>query len=378
MFRGTLHLLWTLGLIATLAAMAYFAFSPFHFHPKNDVSWIIGRPGLRFGDNGLVYARIPADGWEHTGSAGCTLQLWLRPAMDSDNNTVVGFYREDRPTQLRIGQDGDSLLVLNSKSQGMQWATSASSVEIEHFFDHRQEYFLTVRSGPSGTSVFRDGVQLKTWDERVFGREQCQGLLTIGNSAVMYDTWQGDLFGMGVFAGESSEPEIKAVVDDWKKGEIRQIAAVPDAVAVYSFQEGAGNIIRNEVRTQSTSNLEVPPYFSILRKEKLETPWNEFRFAAWYLRDLLVNIIGFVPFGFLLCGHLTWIWRIKRGVLWTTVFGLLLSLGIEIIQIYIPQRTSGMTDILMNVFGAFLGALLLDRGMLWAKADSWRQKANLS
>src|SRR5574340_1414502 len=111
MFRGTLHLLWTLGLIATLAAMAYFAFSPFHFHPKNDVSWIIGRPGLRFGDNGLVYARIPADGWEHTGSAGCTLQLWLRPAMDSDNNTVVGFYREDRPTQLRIGQDGDSLLV---------------------------------------------------------------------------------------------------------------------------------------------------------------------------------------------------------------------------------------------------------------------------
>jgi glycopeptide antibiotics resistance protein len=41
-----------------------------------------------------------------------------------------------------------------------------------------------------------------------------------------------------------------------------------------------------------------------------------------------------------------------------------LSTGIEILQYYIPRRSSGMTDIVTNTVGGLIGAMLLQVGMV--------------
>ncbi len=66
-----------------------------------------------------------------------------------------------------------------------------------------------------------------------------------------------------------------------------------------------------------------------------------------------------MPFGFAICALLSGSGRFGRALLYTTLLGALLSFSIELMQASIPQRASGITDIITNTLGAFLGALLL-------------------
>jgi VanZ family protein len=73
---------------------------------------------------------------------------------------------------------------------------------------------------------------------------------------------------------------------------------------------------------------------------------------------VIVNVLGFVPFGFLLS-----IWREQtnrssrwRSCLSAILVGALISLGIEVAQAFIPARDSSMIDLICNTAGAFLGA----------------------
>ncbi len=75
--------------------------------------------------------------------------------------------------------------------------------------------------------------------------------------------------------------------------------------------------------------------------------------AATEPRDVLLNIVLFMPLGFLLE-------RVQGGrwtVLGITVLGLLSSLAIETAQMMLPGRYSAVSDILSNGLGAGLGAL---------------------
>jgi len=45
----------------------------------------------------------------------------------------------------------------------------------------------------------------------------------------------------------------------------------------------------------------------------------------------------------------------------TVITGLLLSLFIELAQVWIPTRCSQMVDLMLNTFGAWIGALVAVR-----------------
>ncbi len=73
--------------------------------------------------------------------------------------------------------------------------------------------------------------------------------------------------------------------------------------------------------------------------------------------DIVVNVVGFMPlgivfYGFLQCfsGQFT-----RHSHLLAVVFCLLLSLGIELAQAWIPTRYSTIQDLILNTFGAWLG-----------------------
>lgn len=70
--------------------------------------------------------------------------------------------------------------------------------------------------------------------------------------------------------------------------------------------------------------------------------------------DLILNLLLFAPLGFFLGrGRLSWIHVL--GI------GLLISAGIEVAQLDIPGRAPTVRDILVNAFGAGLGALISQR-----------------
>ena len=113
-------------------------------------------------------------------------------------------------------------------------------------------------------------------------------------------------------------------------------------------------------------------------------PW-EFLFAPlpppyWTGFDIGINIAGYAPLGFLL----TLGWLRREGTrptlaltLAVALAGALLSLGMEFLQIYLPQRVPSNLDGLLNTAGTWLGALLawlLQRLGVLERWSRWRAR----
>lgn len=98
------------------------------------------------------------------------------------------------------------------------------------------------------------------------------------------------------------------------------------------------------------------------------SPW-VFLFAAlpppyWTGFDVATNMVGYAPLGFLLALALLRTGRELLAVPLALVAGALLSLLLEFLQIYLPQRVPSNLDLVLNAGGALAGALsaaLLER-----------------
>ena len=125
-------------------------------------------------------------------------------------------------------------------------------------------------------------------------------------------------------------------------------------MALYLFDEHAGRVIHNQV--SSGPDLYIPDRYLVLDQILLQPFWQEFHPTRGYLKDVLMNIAGFVPFGFLFCAYLSLACRIKRPALVTILLGLALSFTIEFLQWFLPTRDSGTTDLITDTLGTAIGA----------------------
>jgi VanZ family protein len=83
-------------------------------------------------------------------------------------------------------------------------------------------------------------------------------------------------------------------------------------------------------------------------------PWPRHYTAA----DVAVNVIGYLPLGILITlSALAWT-PSRWAALIAALLGTLLSLGMEALQSYLPQRVPSNLDLLSNGLGALLGAVI--------------------
>jgi VanZ family protein len=83
--------------------------------------------------------------------------------------------------------------------------------------------------------------------------------------------------------------------------------------------------------------------------------------AAWpryiTLNDVLINLIAYVPLGFLLALGLKTHRRVLSAVMLATLLAAMLSLVMEGIQMFLPARVASNIDLLANSAGALFGAM---------------------
>jgi glycopeptide antibiotics resistance protein len=127
-------------------------------------------------------------------------------------------------------------------------------------------------------------------------------------------------------------------------------------LAQYLFREGSGSLIHSAV--SAAVDLYIPERFTVVDQLHFESPISEAHTDRSYRANAILNIVGFVPLGFAAALFLASIWKIKRLAIVATLIGTSTSLAIECFQAYLPTRYSGMTDLVTNTIGCWIGAVL--------------------
>ena len=357
--RGTkrLEILCGLAILAVLIATLW----PFDVFLPNRVSWLPEANGIRFGRAGVVVSEAPLSA-SGTGSAdSCSLEVLLRPAGVDSVHTILSFYIPNAPGGFRVRQYMDGLLV-SYEFVDAEKRIRTTHFDVDHFFKPGELVLLTITSGPQGTVVYKDGRRAQTFSWFTISPVSLSGRMVMGTSGGRFEPWQGEVRGLSIYSRELTPAEALQDYADWTNRGGAGTADLHGAIARYAFTERTGREIHNSVT--SGPNLEIPTMFRVPFKPFLSSPVKDFE-ANWdYLLHFVENIAGFLPLGLLGCVYFAGTRSRGRAILYTIIAAAFLSLTIEVLQAYIPQRESDITDIISNTLGASFGAVLAQAKMV--------------
>jgi len=352
--------------IGTLFAAGLWPFNPF---PKNQVAWLGTGKGLQFGDHGVVFGSGPFEQTRLKRDSFCTLAIRLQPDVVSRGatGTLLGVYIPENTSQFRLLQWRDSLLIRKDRRDAKNHFKT-TQVELEHAFVTPELVSFTITSGPDGSVAYRNGIRAAGVSRMGLSCADFAGQLVLGDSAVMDNAWPGNILDLAVYDRELTPQEIASKFANWNGDPTVQEAGVDQhIVAQYAFTEGSGQHVHGE--PGSAPDLYIPEIFKVPHKKLLMWPWEESQ-DKLDLRDISINIFGFVPFGFVFAAYLIWNRNVSHPTIVTVLCGAAISLTIEILQEYIPGRDSGLMDVITNTCGTFLGALLF----LWGPMQHLTRK----
>jgi VanZ family protein len=336
-----------------VAAVLMATLWPFDAFPRNGVTWLPGVNGLRLEQASLLVSDRALAPAETQATDAYSLELLVRPAGTKSVSTILTFYVPTRPHQFLVRQYKDGLLVTHDASVESD-RTKTIKFDVDRIFHPEKLVLVTLSSEANGTTVFLDGQPAGFFPRFRISRSELAGHIVVGTSAVNFAPWQGELRGLAIYSKPLTPADALRHYKQWIDAN-----APPDlegALARYTFAEAAGSEVHNQVA--SGPNLEIPTMFSVPHKYLLRAATKEFK-ANWaYLTDVLANIAGFMPLGLIVCAYVRWIKGPWKSILVTTIACGILSLGIEVLQYYVPRRGSGITDIIANTLGAALGAAL--------------------
>jgi len=333
---------------------------PFHA-PENQVTWLAGGNGLRFGIHGTILSAGKFKAADAQDDAPCSFEIWLEPKVTAASGTLFAFYASESPRQFSLSQSITDL-ALRIDVQDERHQTRITRLYVDDIFRRGKRLFITVTSNGAQTSVYVDGVLARTGRKFPLSVHDFEGELIIANSPRIDNSWSGELRGLAFYHQNLTLAQVHQHFVTWTTKGRPETSENERPVALYLFDERTGGVIHNQV--SSGTSLYIPDRYLVLDQAFLNPFWKGFRPTWSYWQDVLVNIAGFVPFGFLFCAYFSLAGWFKRPAWVTILLGFAVSLTIESLQVYLPTRDSDSTDVITNVLGTGLGVWVY-RSSLW-------------
>ena len=339
---------------------------PFNFRPKNEVTWLNGQNGIHFDRMGIAYSKESVFGPQGAIRPGkpVSIELVVRPAREPNHSLtrILTFYTEGNRQFFTLAQ-WKSSLILRVSPEGNDLPLGSPEMGAKNAFMKNIPKFLTVISQNGNTAIYVNGQLMKL--TRNFpllpANFSSSGKFVLGNSPTGHSPWTGDLQFLAYYDRELPSDEVSQHFRDWLAQRTPTWAAGKTPTLLYVFDERAGTIARNH--TSHHNDISIPATFHILRKNVLRPSLPGDYFSRYFVKDVAVNVLGFIPFGFYFA-----LWLRKEDgsarkfrVLVVVALGGILSLTIELLQVYLPTRTSSCTDVLCNIAGTILGAYMINR-----------------
>jgi hypothetical protein len=339
---------------------------PFDFQAENHASILPDTGGVRF-EVSSTSLRADPGGLLFTPSAlsypagaarqkGASIEIRLRASSELSSclKRIVEFRGAADAWAFSIGQ-WRSFFIARAFIPGRPEDTPKREIGVRGALEAGREGFVTVTSGPEGTALYLDG--------NLVGQNQALHLpgetqtfdgarLYFGNSPDLACAWSGDIYEFALYGGVVTASEVRessrrrAYEPPGCGGHARDTA-----VACYRFDAPGGEIISDLSGTGN--DLRMPSRLAFKRNFLEPIQLGRLNFA-----DVLLNILGFIPLGFL---WFRWVEgefgrRPGKAVLTAALCGFAISLAIETTQVLLPSRVSSQMDVVCNTLGALLGA----------------------
>jgi len=341
---------------------------PFNFSPRNEVEWLKNTGGARFYGLGLAYTEKPILSSPQTSiptiqdsniPLGLSIELWLQAGTESAPYTarILSLYDNQGIERVVLSQ-WKSGLILQKDIRGRH-EERQPKLGIRNALPKGGKRFFTITSGAGGTCIYVGGKLLEKHPRfrLTSGKSLGPCQLILGNSPRGKQSWQGNLYSLAVYDVTLTEEQVFQHFQKWENQEGAFLSKERGLVALYLFDESSGPLAHDRA---GNYNLLIPSRFEALQKTVLVPPWKDFELSRSYALDIITNILGFIPFGFFLAAYL----RTRktpmaaRSSLVTILAAGITSLIIELLQIYLPMRSSQCADVICNTLGAALGSYM--------------------
>jgi VanZ like family/Concanavalin A-like lectin/glucanases superfamily len=333
--------------LLVLSSFAVAGLWPFRQIP-NDVTWLADQPGVHFGKYGII---VSDGALPPVGPGDCSVEMWLRPAGGEQSSTLLAFYDPNGAKGVTL-QRSITDLRLDREAAGARprrWYVGDVLVD-------GRLVFLTVTTGARGTGVYQDGLLVRRLSEPRSAPGDCSGRFGVGHPASGHTSWQGDILGVAIYQRELTGDQVRTSYHSWRTFRRPDERSNGRPQALYLFDQRRGSTVTDA--GASGVSLAIPDQYRNIHRTWLQSPFGAFEFHGGYVQDILINVVGFIPFGFALSAFLASSGRARNAEAWAIAGGLIVSLTIEVLQVFLPTRNSDLTDILTNTLGAALGAAL--------------------
>ena len=329
-----------------LLGILFFGLNPRGFHAKNNVTWLEDQNGIHFGKYGIAYTNSPFDSSPSHSQTPNSLSILLVMHNGEDSK------------QLLIGKWRSSIIVMNGDDYENKKRTKR--IAVRGALPPKRIRFVTITSGEEGTKIYLDGQLSKIKKDLILqvpdGSEKAR--LVLGNSVYGRHSWTGDIYGLALYGDALTAKDAELHFRQWSKERNFSFAREDAPKVLYIFGEKGGEMAFDH--GEGEHHLEIPSRMKILKREILVAPWHRIKLNRSFVQDIVINILGFIPFGFFLAATLlsTGGFVGKHSFIITVLLCLVISLIIEIAQAWMPSRSSDTLDVILNTLGASIGAML--------------------
>ena len=339
-------------------------YSGLHFKGSsttNDVDWIGNQNGVRFDRHGIAYTQTVAPALSHSppGDLPFSMAFAIKPLAPSDDGNfrlILLLHGGDDAEQLVVGQWRSWLVVMNGDDYDARQKRARIALNVLQL---QTERLVTITSSNDGTAVFVDGKLTKQMDDLILKVPQAtKGTrLVLGNSIYGRHPWVGEVYGLAYYDQALPKPVIQDHYQQWTRQRSFRFDPSHNPAGLYLFNEGQGPKIGDHAGGQH--DIKIPDRMAILTKEILAAEFGDAEYNRSLLRDMAINIAGFIPMGVLLAALL---WRanrrdVKKQLLLVILTCGAISLMIELAQAWIPSRSSQLLDFILNMLGAGIGVI---------------------
>jgi len=347
--------------VAILFGILIFGLIPKDFHFSNGVNWIKDQAGIRFSKYGIAYTHpfVELVEGEISEPNSFSIEIALKPESYDEKgfNFILALHSGENSHQLLMGQYLSWIILMNGDDYDHKRRTKRIAVNTAS--PSPTARFVTITTGKEGTQVYLNGQRVRTKKNLTLkipnGRK---ARLMIGNSTNGRNSWQGDVYGLAFYGHTLTAQDAARHFNRWFQDQNFSFAKKDKPFVLYFFDEKEG--LRALDHSGGNHHLEIPSKMQILEREILSPTWSLFKLNRSFIKDFVLNLVGFIPFGFILSATLFKFGGTfeKNNVLITVVLCFTLSLIIEILQAWIPSRSSHMLDLILNTLGAFMGTII--------------------